>query len=293
MINNPIFIGGTGRSGTSMLTKILSQDRDILYFGESRFLVDKGGVYDILKKKCNKDIFQNRMMHSLRTRIIGSLKTQGYKSRIYTKQNIYNIFKKCFVLNDIDESELINFVRFIYELGLNEFKKNILLEKTPHTNIMVDFLYKVFPDMRYIHIIRDPRDIYCSMLCQKWGPKNKEDFIKYYNDNMITSWNSHIDIPDENYMYLRLEEIVENPNLSMMRILNFTKLIHKLKILKRYIFYISEKKAHIDRWRNELSQEDSKDIMKRCNNSYNRWIDRKQRISNIKVPRRPKLIRFV
>ena len=34
MINNPIFIGGTGRSGTSMLTKILSQDRDILYFGE-------------------------------------------------------------------------------------------------------------------------------------------------------------------------------------------------------------------------------------------------------------------
>ena len=124
-----------------MLAKMLSRNRDIVYFGESRFLIDNGGVYDAITGNIDKDEFEKKILGSLRLRIIGSLKNQKYDAEnLYTKERMGKIFDTCFVSPKISIDCASIFVRCIYELGLSKFKGNNLLEKTPHTNIIAKFL---------------------------------------------------------------------------------------------------------------------------------------------------------
>jgi len=295
--NSPIFIGGTGRSGTSVLGKLLSEHPDIIYFGESRFLIDGGGVYDAINDYVGKDIFEKKILCTLRSRMIESLRHQGYNTRnLFIEKKVKRIFDTCFVSPEISEDCASIFVRCMYEYGMGNFRGNVLLEKTPHTNIMADFLYRTFPNIRYMHIIRDPRDVYCSMLCQTWGPNNLKGFINYYNDNMIKAWNSYVDVPRSNYMIYSIERIVNNPTLYIRRILNFTGLSYTPKTLTKYIRHISKKRAHVCRWKEQLDAEDADTIMKKCGGAYKRWINietnqyskKKEVKERSKVPRRPR-----
>jgi hypothetical protein len=45
---SPIFIGGRGRSGTSILGHLFMAHPDVCYFAEPRFLIDRGGLNDLL-----------------------------------------------------------------------------------------------------------------------------------------------------------------------------------------------------------------------------------------------------
>ena len=44
----PVFIGGTGRSGTTILSKVLSQHENILQLVETRFIIDPDGIIELI-----------------------------------------------------------------------------------------------------------------------------------------------------------------------------------------------------------------------------------------------------
>ena len=61
-IKGPIFVGGSGRSGTSIIGRLLNFHPDLLYFSEPRLFNDPGGVVDLALGKTSLDDFKKKML---------------------------------------------------------------------------------------------------------------------------------------------------------------------------------------------------------------------------------------
>lgn len=61
-----------------------------------------------------------------------------------------------------------------YLIGLRFSKLGYKLwsDKTPHYIMDFDIIYDLYPNAKYIFIIRDGRDVALSLLNEKWGPNN-------------------------------------------------------------------------------------------------------------------------
>lgn len=86
----------------------------------------------------------------------------------------------------IDETRFIELLRsFAVDVFGNVMNAKpgatLFLEKSPNNSFNIDLIFKCFPDARYIHLIRDGRDVVTSMLAAKsgwgkgWAPDNGFD----------------------------------------------------------------------------------------------------------------------
>lgn len=249
---SPIFIGGSGRSGTTILARVLSQHPDTLNFVEVRFLLlfkNKLDLHDKLPY-----FYRNEKIYD---KIISGLKVAGYRNadKIYSEEVLDNI-----CLNDASTA-----VKRFFEIGLRAWNKSVIIEKTPHTVLVADKLYGIFNNLRYIHIFRDPRDIFSSVKPLHWGPDNAASFVLWYNNIMVRSYGIKKKVPSNNYLLVRFEDLVNEPN-ELKRIFEFTNLEFKNKYLK----LISKNKAHINRHK-DLNDSELKTVWNGCKKIYIKW----------------------
>lgn len=135
--HNPIIIGGSARSGTTLLRVILDSHQN-LYCGPESYLFNA------------EDNRNSRRMTNL------SLKF-GIPKKIIKK-----------MINQSQcEAEFIELF-FNHLLSLNN--KERWVEKTPENVRRIGQIFSRFPQAKFVHVIRDGRDVSCSL---KHHPKNK------------------------------------------------------------------------------------------------------------------------
>lgn len=249
----PIFIGGSGRSGTTIIARTLSQHPDTLNFVEVRFLLLKGrlGLHDQLPY-----IYRNEKIYN---KIINGLKVAGYRNanKVYSKRVLDNIFT-----NDASTA-----IKRFFEIGLLAWNKSVIIEKTPHTFLVVDKLFKIFPNIRYIHTFRDPRDIFASVKSLQWGPDNAYEFVTWYNRLMSRAYDIKNIVPRKNYLIVRLEDLVENKQVELRYIFKFVN----LKFNNSYKKMIRINNAHINRYMNDLKNKEINIVWSGCKDEYLKW----------------------
>ena len=131
------------------------------------------------------------------------------------------------------------------------------MEKTPHTVMITHFLYAMFPDMKYIHVVREPKDIYCSLLKQTWGPKQVDDFVKWYCYIMKVAYTAQSKIPEANYYVASFDNLVENTCEVVRDVLAFTSIKSSEEIINTCASQLRPELVHIDRWRQVLSDDET------------------------------------
>jgi len=256
-----IFIGGTGRSGTSILSKILAQDSEVLNFGESRFLVDFPTTKDYLD---NEEIVSKKYMDYMQKGVRhGLMKINPWINNIEFTKNALAAYaiKRIYKLNNPNFKELVN---NFYKMGLNAANRSIMLEKTPHNIIITDILNRVFDDLKFIHVLRDPRDIFCSIKQVKWGPNNSDEFIVWYNELMNKAYEMKDNIKD--YLVVSLEDVVCS-NIVIKEVFNFVG----IKFKEEYTSLINRNNSHIKRYLDDISGDESRKIWANCRDIYMKW----------------------
>ena len=163
------------------------------------------------------------------------------------------------------------FVGRLFNEGLAAKGGKRWAEKTPLTITMADKLHQLFPDLYYFHIIREPKDIYCSMLRQNWGFKNVESFVKHYNAVMLKARVAMKKIPHSQYHVVSIESLTINPNTIFRGLLDITGLPYTEELLPKLTFQVTPMSANKDRWKDELSIEEGMQIDEGCNKTYEFW----------------------
>jgi hypothetical protein len=235
-MSSPIFVAGTGRSGTTALATIIGQHPSVWGLQhESRFLIDPGGLQDLVRALTvgytpfHAEDAIRRLRALLTERLAGAQEGAfaswalpaelgpGYGDWVerflaaltwYSfleggapdRQHVGRYFPDRAQLTALCAS-------FVDELFSTPAQGRIWCEKTPLNLLSMDFLWELFPAARIVHVMRHPEAIVASHLDQPWAP-DTVDSICSWLEPIYRRWldfRPTIDTPA--YIELRLEDL--------------------------------------------------------------------------------------
>ena len=95
-------------------------------------------------------------------------------------------------------------------------------KSTPYTSIMPT-IFKLLPEARFIHIIRDGRDATLSVLPLWFGPDTIEEGAHWWVKNVSAALRDAADVP---YLEVRFEQLVVDPEPVLKQICTFVGLTY-------------------------------------------------------------------
>ena len=184
--NTPIFIGGASRSGTTLVRVILDSHPRIYCGPELAIGAPWFQLYKNMKVYSQYG-FLNKNIEELRT---------------VFRNGWLEITQECFVKSN----------------------KARLAEKTPSNCFHFDIIHELFPESPVIHVIRDGRDVVCSLLSQNWIDLGTGEIPSYTQDpvkacelwkNMVSAGLNKKDILGKNYIEIRYEDLIKQPDNTL------------------------------------------------------------------------------
>jgi len=217
--NPPIFILGVQRSGTTLLRLILNSHSHIAIPEESTFLMP------LLKKKNIKAHLSGKSLKAL----------VNYLS-LNSQLKLWNYDCSDF-LHSLSEKEHITLKNLIEEMFRSYCRNNsksIWGDKTPSFFRKIDILNLLFPDAKFIHIIRDGRDVFDSWRKMDPSKKNVAVAAIEWRYKLSKIEKSLRFVPDKNRLTIRYEDLLEQPEIMIESICSFLGIAYESDMLDFY-----------------------------------------------------------
>jgi hypothetical protein len=93
--------------------------------------------------------------------------------------------------------------------GMLEPGATRIAERTPVHAFHLPLIAAIYPDARFIHIIRDGRDVARSIAAQEWGPAEIEEAAAEWRSAIMAA--REAGLPADLYREVRYEELVRDP----------------------------------------------------------------------------------
>lgn len=216
-----VFICGALRSGSSLTHLMLDNHAEISNPGEFDFLFDKvtdrGGYPDIIAY--HDWLSTHRIFNSKPLSIVP---TSEYSKLIYS---------------------------FIEQLS----QSDSVLALNIHRNF--DRIRFLFPEAKFIHLIRDPRDVASSSIGMGWAGN-----VYYGVDHWIETEESWVRLRDklsaEQYLQIKFEDLILSPAEILEQVCTFIGLIYSDTMLTytKNSTYTKPDISLVEQWKTKLSQ---------------------------------------
>jgi hypothetical protein len=241
----PVFTGGTGRSGTTIIANLLHRHPNIHTSSprEIRYLTDRRGLLDLnfgrpltyetnwrelatrlkldLRVLMGRDTRQNLFMKQMHRRWWNELGKKGNPRGLIQG-----------ITTDKLEEALDRFVRnhpsganaasrkLFFELSTGQIKKpsvKYFVDSTPLNIQNADRISRLLPESLFINMVRDGRDVALSVAKERWGPNSPEEALDWWKARIESSAQALSKISKEKYLTLRLEDLIEREREETFR----------------------------------------------------------------------------
>lgn len=156
------FVSGMGRSGSTWLQMLLNSHPEIVCLGE-------GQLFQNMPQKL-KDLIDrhNEIQEFLLTTNFGDSQIPAYPR--------------------LDENDLVEILRFtagrVFEKFPVSSQTKAIGDKSPQNWKSIALIRRTFPDSKFIHIIRDPRDVLVSSWHQ-WKRTKPQELQQLYRNDIV------------------------------------------------------------------------------------------------------------
>lgn len=290
----PIFVGGTGRSGTTIILNLLknhenfhsSLPREIRYLTDRKGLIDLNFSRNMLEQYSLKEyrdeilsrllpLIGKRDLDMFVSRSTGRWWSQtGKKGK--TRGLVQGITKNEFdealasFLSAYETNTLESSREYFYKMSSAQFKKDDVRffgDSTPPNIMNSQFLHGMFPEAKFVNMVRDGRDVSHSVIREHWGPKDPFKALDWWKNRVIKADKALTRVPKENQFTLRLENLIQlKRQESLDQLLSFIGLKSSPELLTRFNDEFTVEKMHFGLWKNEISD------AKRFNKKYDQIL---------------------
>jgi hypothetical protein len=243
-------VGGTGRSGTTVTGALIgAHPSRLLIRQEAKFHAAVGGLCDLVEGRTTLARFENLLANRWFDR--------GPNKGVHT-----------FLKWDDIEAALVELRRsyrgdpygaaasFTYRL-LDPLAAAAgapgWVEMTP-TNASAGLaLLRLFPDMRLIHMVRDGRDVACSVVRQAWGPNDPVKALDWWARRLERAFRATEKVPPDRVLYIQLEDLIaRDRERQYRRLLAFLDLDDDPAMRAFFENRMHPDRAHLGRWRGDV-----------------------------------------
>jgi hypothetical protein len=115
-------------------------------------------------------------------------------------------------------------VRRLYQLWAERQGKPRYGDKTPTHVLYLRRLARTFPEARFVHLIRDGRDVALSYLDAGWGPSTVDDAAIEWRRRVAAGRRAGRRLGPERYEEVRYEDLIADPESAVTRLCRFVDL---------------------------------------------------------------------
>jgi len=285
-----IFIGGSGRSGTTIALHVLYKHHQLYALPiESKFIVEVDGLSSLVNAMtsdfsttCSQEA-KERFSKLMREVVSGrgaNPYIRAYGAQEFALPELFANYDQ--VVNAFldkikqhvffeDRNELVGYARELTDAlfgdKADELGKIGWCEKTPSNLSKIDFLQELYPDMYFINMIRDPRGVLHSLLRLGWCNPNIEIAATRLKESTrcLIIRAGEAENNGVNLLDVRWEELVSNTGDKISEITGFLEIEDYQQDAADYLFaklqggalrYDEAKKSYVDAWETSFSKDE-------------------------------------
>jgi hypothetical protein len=283
----PVFVGGTGRSGTTVMGDLLGMHPDVRTSTpiEIKFLSNRSGLLDVVfgrdespnKKKEAVSIFHYRTYRKRKLREkekLADILTE-FEDQVWNKwwdidappphgrglisgisrsnlEKLMTSLRRDLKINRIWAARrfMKRFIALQDEAGSEKY----WVETTPMNIPTADKLLKLFPKALFITMVRDPRDVIASLLTKNWGPTTPMEGLTWIEKRLTDGHNALKEVPLKQKITIALEDLaINNREETYRKLSNFLKISDSPEMRKFFEEELTPENATSGRWKQEIS----------------------------------------
>lgn len=282
----PVFVGGTGRSGTTVVGDLLGNHSQIRTSTpiEIKFLTNRSGLVDVvfgynqeIEKKSGKVSILNFRTYRKRKRrekerfanILAEFNKfiwekwwdidappphgRGLTSGIAKKdlENLLNKLERDLKINRKWAARrfMAAFIRRQFDAGDEIY----WVETTPMNIPEANKLQELFPKALFINMVRDPRDVIASLLTKKWGPTTALEGLDWIEKRLVAGHEALTAIESEKKLTIALEDLaITNRAATYKKLLDFLKISDEPAMQDFFTKSMTPDAATSGRWKDEI-----------------------------------------
>lgn len=211
------FVVGSGRSGTTLLRSMLNAHPELAIPRESHFLIDLAA---------NRSTYEGAEGLRL-SPFISRLRNDPWLSVWDLRPEVMEGGVAAAAPRDLPSA-----IRALYETYARAHGKKLYGDKTPSYVMHMTTLSGLFPEARFVHLIRDGRDVALSFLEARFGPTTVEEAALHWRQRVARGRAGGRRIGPARYRELRYEDLVAEPEASLREVCRFLDLPFRGEMLQ-------------------------------------------------------------
>jgi hypothetical protein len=212
-----VFIGGTGRSGTHILGRLLGEHAAFADVPiEARFHCNKRGLPDLLEGRVSFAGFLEKLRGFWWHRVRVDDQPRGLYTLMHRSafDEACDRFEATYHADPIAAGRRL-YLDLLWPLAVEEGKPG-LVEMSSHNVREAQMLRRLFPDAKIVHTVRDGRDAASSVTTKTWGPDRVVKGIDWWADRLRwidrgvsgTEDGAEYSLPPESFHLVVLDDLV-------------------------------------------------------------------------------------
>lgn len=254
----PVFIGGCDRSGTTLLGDILGATSWSFVTPESQFFHEmlfrlKLGAFD-------DD-------HAAASWLHNQFRFASWDLELSIEQltKLINIDNPRSSFDGIVE-------HYLQQKHPDKSHADVWIDHTPDNFKYHSSLKALYPEARFIHIVRDGRAVSHSLKDLEWGPNNAYSASRHWADRLLQALNVEV-AENDNCFRLSFEQLVTEPDKVLPQLCAFIGIPYEPEMInggglqipsftskQHSLVGTSPKKQQADAWRKKTTPQDLRDF---------------------------------
>jgi hypothetical protein len=281
----PVFVGGTGRSGTTVMGDLLGSHEEIRTSVpiEIKFLANKSGLLHLVFGRDKSDQKEKISLLNVTGRIRQRRRAKQafikieaeFLNRIWndwwdidappphgrglqsgiSKQRLQELLDR--LIRDLRFNRVWagrRFMRDFISSQENHSNQKYWVETTPLNVAQARRIKKLFPGALFINMVRDPRDVIASLLTKNWGPTTPLEGLEWIEKRLIDGHNALRAMPAKQQITIALEDLaIHKREETYQSILIFLGLPDDSAMRRFFESELTPQAATSGRWKTEIA----------------------------------------
>ena len=258
---NPVLVGGTGRSGSTVVGHLLDHHRDLTLTRpmEVRFITGNDGIVDALtvamKKPGSKKAREAAKLAADRIRFRWFERAEHVGLHTAIPAGLLEGWVEQYLADFAGDPELASRT-LVYQV-MAEVARSVgatrWVDTTPANARKADRVELIYPDSKVIIVTRDGRDVAASFVQQTFGPDDVLEALEQWEQRMLRAHRAELASRAGRVMSIELIDLVaRDREASIGRICAFLDVDVDPGMVDWFNTHVTPENAHVGRWRNQF-----------------------------------------